>query len=99
VPSSRQKKTRTRRINLRATGHQERLIRTGAQSAGVSLTDFILDSACLQAQHLLADKREFVVSAKQWRAFVEALDQPPRVIPEFVQLFSETAPFRRASRK
>ena len=82
---------RTRRINLRATNHQEKLIRTGAETAGVSLTDFILESACLQAEHVLADRREFAASPKQWKAFIEALDRPARVKPELAQLFSERA--------
>jgi uncharacterized protein (DUF1778 family) len=80
---------RTRRINLRATDRQEKLIRTGAETTGVSVTDFILDSACLQAEHALADKREFAASPKQWKAFVEALDRPARVKPELARLFSE----------
>src|SRR5437016_7104086 len=67
---------RTRRINLRATDSQEKLIRTGAETTGISVTEFILDSACLQAEHVLADKREFIVSPKQWKVFVEALDRP-----------------------
>ena len=86
---------RTRRINLRATGRQEKLIRTGAETSGLSVTDFILDSACLQAEHLLADKREFIASPQQWKAFIEALDRPARVKPELVRLFSETSPERR----
>jgi uncharacterized protein (DUF1778 family) len=79
---------RTRRINLRATNRQEKLIRTGAETSGVSLTDFILESACLQAEHVLADKREFAVSPKQWKAFLDALDRPARVKPELTRLFS-----------
>ena len=85
------RRVRTRRINLRATDRQEKLIRTGAETSGLSLTDFILDSACLQAEHVLADKREFIASPKQWKAFVEALDRPARVKPELVRLFSETS--------
>lgn len=86
---------RTRRINLRATDRQEKLIRTGAETSGLSVTDFILDSACLQAEHLLADKREFIASPQQWKAFIEALDRPARVKPELVRLFSETSAGRR----
>ncbi|MGA7793640.1 MAG: DUF1778 domain-containing protein [Candidatus Acidiferrales bacterium] len=86
---SRARTIRTRRINLRATNHQEKLIRTGAETTGVSMTDFILESACLQAEHVLADKREFIASSKQWKAFVEALDRPARVIPELARLFYE----------
>jgi uncharacterized protein (DUF1778 family) len=89
MATSRARTIRTRRINLRATDRQEKLIRTGAETTGVSVTDFILDSACLQAEHVLADKREFPASPKQWKAFVEALDRPARVKPELARLFSE----------
>jgi uncharacterized protein (DUF1778 family) len=94
MPATRQKKIRTRRIDLCATDHQERLIRTGA-----SMTDFILKSACLQAEHLLADRREFVVPPKQWQAFVEILDRPARVKPELARLFAQPASSRRRSGK
>ena len=88
MPTARTKMIRAKRINLRATDRQERLIRTGAETRGVSLTDFILESACLQAEHLLADKREFMASPKQWQSFLEALDRPARVKPELARLFS-----------
>jgi uncharacterized protein (DUF1778 family) len=90
------KTSRTKRINLRATDRQEKLIRTGAETSGLSVTDFILDSACLQAEHVLADKREFIVSPKQWKAFVKALDRPAQVKPELVRLFSGTSGERGA---
>lgn len=90
---------RTRRINLRATDRQENLIRTGAEATGISVTDFILDSACLQAEHVLADKREFIVSPKQWKVFVEALDRPAHIKPGLARLFSETGILERGSRK
>ena len=90
---------RARRINLRATDRQEKLIRTGAETTGLSVTDFILDSACLQAERVLADKREFVVSPKQWKAFVEALDRPAQIKPELGGLFSKTGVLGRGSRK
>jgi uncharacterized protein (DUF1778 family) len=90
---------RTRRINLRATDRQEKLIRTGAEATGISVTDFIPDSACLQAEHVLADKREFIVSPKQWKVFVEALDRPAQIKPGLARLFSETGVLERGSRK
>jgi uncharacterized protein (DUF1778 family) len=90
MPTSRAKTIRARRINLRATDRQEKLIRTGAETRGISLTEFILESACLQAEHVLADKREFVVSPKQWQSFLAALDRPARVKPELARLFSDS---------
>jgi uncharacterized protein (DUF1778 family) len=99
MASTNAKPTRTRRINLRATDRQEKLIRIGAETSGVSLTDFILESACLQAEHVLADKREFVASPSQWKAFTQALDRPARTKPELARLFSETGVPERESRK
>jgi len=92
MPAGRSKPVRTKRINLRATQRQEKLIRTGAKTRGVSLTDFILESACLLAEHALADKREFVASAKQWQQFLRALDRPARVIPELAELLAGSRP-------
>jgi uncharacterized protein (DUF1778 family) len=63
------------------------------------VTNFILDSACLQAERVLADKREFIASPKQWKAFVEALDRPAQIKPELARLFSETGILERGSRK
>jgi uncharacterized protein (DUF1778 family) len=92
MPAGRSKPPRTKRIHLRATQRQEKLIRTGAETRGVSLTDFILESACLQAEHAMADKREFVASPKQWQLFLRSLDRPARVIPELAQLLSGSRP-------
>jgi uncharacterized protein (DUF1778 family) len=90
---------RTKRINLRATDRQEKLIRTGAETTGLSVTNFILDSACLRAEHVLADKREFIASPKQWKVFIEALDRAAQIKPELARLFSETDVLEHGSRK
>ena len=95
MATSRAKTAKIRRINLRATDRQEKLIRTGAATTGVSLTDFILESACSQAEHVLADQREFVATPGQWQAFVEALDRPARVKAGLARLFSGLARKRR----
>jgi uncharacterized protein (DUF1778 family) len=99
MAASRGRNSRTRRINLRASVPQERLIRTGAESAGVTVTEFILNSACLQAEHILADKRQFVASPNQWQAFMEALDRPGKFMPQLAKFFGETPPARRQSGK
>ena len=90
---------RTRRLNIRATERQEKLIRTGAERSGISVTDFILESACSQAERLLADQKDFVVSGTQYAAFLEALDRPARVKPELLRLFSGSSSLSNGSRK
>jgi uncharacterized protein (DUF1778 family) len=95
----RNRASRTQRLNVRATDRQAKLIRMGAVTRGVSVTDFIIESACLEAEHALADKQEFVVSPQQWQEFLEALDRPPRVNAKLAQLFASTASLRPAERQ
>jgi uncharacterized protein (DUF1778 family) len=93
---ARSKNPRSKRIHLRATAPQERLIRSGAEASGTNLTEFILQSACIQAEHLLADRREFLVDDKQWRAFLAALDRPAKVNPKLAQLLRDTSGLTRS---
>ena len=67
-----------RRINLRATSVQESLIRAAADRRGISMTDFVLESACTRAEETIADHVHFVLSDKQWKAFNAALERPAR---------------------
>ena len=81
--------SRTKRFNLRATSHQEKLIKVAAGRKGLNVTDFILKSACEKAEETLGDQTRFVLDERQWKLFMEALDRPPRVIPQIKKLFSE----------
>ena len=81
--------SKDRRINLRATSVQESLIRAAADRRGVSMTDFVLESACTRAEETLADQVHFVLSDKQWKAFNAALERPARVRPRLRKLLRE----------
>jgi uncharacterized protein (DUF1778 family) len=75
------------RLNLRVTKQQRALIRRAAAQAGVSDTDFILESATERAAEVLTDQRLFVVNDAQWRRFVAALEAPAKPVPALVELF------------
>ncbi|MBZ5723413.1 MAG: DUF1778 domain-containing protein [Acidobacteriia bacterium] len=83
------KAPRSRRLNLRTSPQQEELMRRGAEERGESLTDFIIRSACAEAEQTLADQHRFSLDADQWSAFVAALDRPVRAKPRLRRLFSE----------
>jgi uncharacterized protein (DUF1778 family) len=83
------KAPRSRRLNLRTSAQQEKLMRRGAQERGESLTDFIVRSACAEAEQTLADQRRFSLDADQWNAFVAALDRPAQAKPRLRRLLSE----------
>ena len=64
-------------------------MRRGAQERGESLTEFIVRSACVEAELTIADQRRFSLDPDQWDAFVAALDRPAQAKPRLRRLFSE----------
>lgn len=89
------KNGKDRRINLRATSAQETLIRVAADRRGVSMTDFILESACTRAEEAIADQVHFLLTDQQWKAFTEALDRPAKVKPRLRKLLTEPSILER----
>lgn len=84
---------RSARLGLRATPEQEKVLRRAADVSRKSLTDFILDSACLAAEQTLLDQRLFMVSSSQYQALLDLLDQPEQDNPGLQELFSRKAPW------
>jgi len=87
--------TRSARLGLRATPEQEKMLRRAAEVSRKSLTDFILDSACLAAEQTLLDQRLFMVSGSQYQALLDLLDQPEQHSPGLQELFSRKAPWEK----
>ncbi len=84
---------RTARLGLRATQQQELVLRRAAELAHKSLTDFILDSACLAAEQTLLDQRIFMVTGSEYQALLTLLEQPEQVNEGLRDLFSRKAPW------
>ncbi|WP_038092474.1 type II toxin-antitoxin system TacA family antitoxin [Acidihalobacter prosperus] len=84
---------RSARLGLRATPEQEAMLRRAAEVAHKSLTDFILDSACLAAEQTLLDQRLFMVSGSQYQALMDLLDQPEQANEGLRNLFAHKAPW------
>lgn len=63
------------RLGLRVTPEQEAVLRRAAEVVQKSLTDFILDSACMAAEQTLMDQRLFMVSNSQYQALMDRLDR------------------------
>jgi uncharacterized protein (DUF1778 family) len=84
---------RSARLGLRATPEQEVVLRRAAEVAHKSLTDFILDSACLAAEQTLLDQRLFMVSGTQYEALIDLLDRPEQPSAGLQELFARKAPW------
>jgi len=78
--------TRSRRLNVWTTARQAKLIRLGAELRGTNVSSFIVESACMEAEHALADKRAFTLGAKDRQRFMRALDRPAREKPALRRL-------------
>ena len=83
------RQSRTRRLNIRTTPRQEKLIELGAELQGTNVSAFVVDSACLQAEHAIADKCSFRLDEKAWQQFIRALDRPPQSKPALRKLLSQ----------
>ena len=84
---------RSARLGLRATPEQEAVLRRAADVAHKSLTDFILDSACLAAEQTLLDQRLFMVSGSQYQALMDLLERPGQASEGLRDLFARKAPW------
>lgn len=84
------------RFNLRTSAQQDALIRKAAESVGRSVTEFVLDSACANAEHVLADRNHFVLNDASWKLFMAALDQPATDKPRLKKLLSEPSVLERS---
>lgn len=85
--------TRSEKLDLRLTPAAKQRIQAAADVQNKSVTEFVLDSALSTADALLADRRTFYLNAEQWKAFMEALDAPPRYHERLERLLTEPSVF------
>jgi uncharacterized protein (DUF1778 family) len=82
-------------INLRASQKQKVLIDRAAEALGRSRSDFMLETACREAESVLLDRRYFALSEDALKRFMAMLDKPPRDNPRLRRLLQTKAPWER----
>lgn len=87
--------TRSEKLDLRLTTVAKRRLQAAAAAAHRSVSEFVLESALVRADETLADRRTFQLDTKQWKAFIAALDAPPRPLPSMDRLLREPGFFDR----
>ena len=88
---------RSEKLDLRLTRKAKTALRAAAAAANRSVSEFVLESALARADETLADRRTFVLNAAQWKAFLTALDAPPRPLPRLERLLKEPGFFDAGS--
>lgn len=89
--------TRSEKLDLRLTPDAKMALQAAATAAHRSVSEFVLESALARADEALADRRTFGLDAVQWKAFIEALDAPPRPLPRLERLIKEPGFFDAGS--
>ena len=82
-------------INIRARQRQRDLIDEAAAVLGKNRSDFMLETACREAEAVLLDRRVFVLDEATWKRFTALLDAPPRDLPRLRKLLSTPAPWEK----
>lgn len=97
MPTSGLKDTTARgeTINLRASQRQKALIDRAAEALGRSRSDFMLETACREAEAVLLDRRYFVLSEEAFKRFTAMLDKPPKNNPGLRRLLQTKAPWEK----
>jgi uncharacterized protein (DUF1778 family) len=83
---------KTARRNLRVSPADDDLFRRAAAETGESVSEFLVESGRERAEMILADRTQFVLDRKAWKAFTEALDRPAEVKPAVVELIRRPRP-------
>lgn len=77
------------KISIRARKNQRDLIDAAASRLGKSRSDFMLETACREAESVLTDQRVFVLDEGEWNEFIAALDAPLKARPRLEALMRE----------
>lgn len=88
-----QRTNRTEKLDLRLSKSAKQTLQAAAAAARKSVSEFVLETALNEAEERLADRAVFALDAKQWDAFIAALDAPPRRHPRLERLLREPSVF------
>jgi len=85
--------TRDININIRAKRKQRDLIDQAAELLGKTRSDFMLETACREAEDILLDQRVFTLDADTFEKFQALLDSPTGDNPKLRKLMATKAPW------
>ena len=86
---------RSAAINLRALPAQRDLIKRACETVHKSLTDFMLEAACREAEDILCNQRYYQLDEDAFNAFEKALDAPLSENTKIQKLLSKKAPWEQ----
>jgi uncharacterized protein (DUF1778 family) len=89
------KKNRDENINLRASQSQKALIDRAADALGRNRSDFMLETACREAEAVLLDRRYFSLPSQEFKRFAAMLDKSQASNVKLRRLLRTKAPWEQ----
>ena len=87
------KRTRSERIEVRATKHDRALIDRAVDVLGTDLTSFVMTNLTLAAQRVLTDRSEFLLDSDARADWERINAQPARDLAGLRALMDRPSPF------
>ncbi len=87
--------SKAERLALRIASADKAIIERAAALQHRSVSEFVLASSRDAAEHLLGEQTRFRLPPARHRAFLAALDAPPREIPALKRLFARASVLER----
>ncbi len=84
--------SRPRRLNMRVSERQERVLRAAADLSGETLTGFVLGAATERAEEILDRAQRIELGREAFTRFVEAIDGPAEEMPTLARYAREPGP-------
>jgi uncharacterized protein (DUF1778 family) len=91
--AAKSERARGENINLRVSRGQKTLIDRAARALGRNRSDFMLETACREAESVLLDRRYFALPDEEFKRFTAMLDKPPASNPRLARLLRTRAPW------
>src|ERR1700739_252021 len=91
--AAKSERARGENINLRVSRGQKTLIDRAARALGRNRSDFMLETACREAESVLLDRRYFALPDEEVKRFTAMLDKPPASNPRLARLLRTRAPW------
>jgi uncharacterized protein (DUF1778 family) len=84
--------SKPRRLNMRVSERQERVLRAAADVSGETLTGFVLGAATERAEEILERTQRIELGIEAFRRFVEAVEAPVEEMPALSRYARERSP-------
>src|SRR2546430_16709486 len=82
------------RLQIRVDPAEKRLLESAAAAAHVSVSAFVVQSAAMRAEEILAERQTIRLSAAAAGAFAQALEQPATVNDRLADALQRPRKFR-----